>query len=272
MEHVADIKDLAACRLVCKSWAPFAERAMFQKECRFTQPAAQRKYYKHLIKKPALAQHIRFIHIVAGTDISFYINFIKAAFTPNVKTIEGCLRNDDEDYNNGIYNLVYCTARYEEGDYTLEYLLFPNSWKNSQLVTFLFFAKTLKRLDMDFHAALNEEDARIKSALLDQRHKFESLTTFKPTIAGLAPEEFEQLLRKCSPIEKLDLDLLDARMTEVVDFDEWMMSRVEKDTSVRRLDMNGAASPRIVSYFKYKYPNLIEADIASLEALIASSL
>ncbi|KAL9543974.1 hypothetical protein PS6_008997 [Mucor atramentarius] len=174
------------------------------------------------------------------------------AFTPNVKTIDG-------DFDDPFYSFLLRTAQHATGDFKLESLLPPFAWKNIHLETFLCFKESLKYLELNFNSNLKDE--------------FISLTTISLTISDTTTlKELEALLSKCPQLEKLDLDFgsKGVPMMEKTELDEWMMSQVKKDTSLKTLALDGSINPSIVKYLLQKYPNVTSVEIASMESYSVS--
>ncbi|KAL7316659.1 hypothetical protein PS15m_005734 [Mucor circinelloides] len=59
-------------------------------------------------------------------------------------------------------------------------------------------------------------------------------------------------------------------MMEKTELDEWMMSQVKKDTSLKTLALDGSINPSIVKYLLQKYPNVASVEIASMESYSVS--
>ncbi|EPB86522.1 hypothetical protein HMPREF1544_06689 [Mucor circinelloides 1006PhL] len=179
-----------------------------------------------------------------------YTSCLKRAFTPNVKTIDG-------DFDAPFYNLLLRTAQHATGDFKLEPLPSPFAWKTIHLETFLCFKESLKCLELNLNSS---DEHAVQKSILDRKDEFISLTTISLTISDTTTlKELEALLSKCSQLEKLDLD-----------FDEWMMSQVKKDTSLQTLALDGSNNPSVVKYLLQKYPNATSVEIASMEAYSVS--
>ncbi|KAL9559298.1 hypothetical protein MBANPS3_000472, partial [Mucor bainieri] len=251
------------------SWDPLAERAMFQHEWRFATLEAQRKYYDHLVKKPALAQLIRYICILPRADSSFYARFLELAFTRNLKTIDHDLGAWGNRFD--IYILLSGIAQHKPEQYTLEYLMPPPMWEALHVEPFLLFKKTLKCLEFEFVLGGDDDDDANgngpSTALLNRRNEFESLCTIRLVLGDIEDlMQVETLLRKCTPIEELELDFVVEVAADLWEskeaLKEWMMHHVQKDTSVRKLHLDGEnINPSIVYYLLHKYPQLTSANI-----------
>ncbi|KAL9554484.1 hypothetical protein MBANPS3_002788 [Mucor bainieri] len=274
-DQLDDVSHLAACRLVCKSWDPLAERAMFKQGCLSDKPRAQEKYYNQLAKKPALTQLVQHIRILNANNMYFHTEFLELAFTSNVKIIEGYKSTPYKEFDTGIHSLLLRIAQHKSEDYTLEYLMpFPKRWwDDTHVRAFLFFKKTLKCLELDFTCNL-EYGQKATTTILACRDEFDSLRTIKLSIQGIANfTQVESLLRKCTPIQELELCLntmwcITTLMESKEALEEWMEHQVEKDTSVRKLHLRGQYfDPGIVHYLLYKFPRLASASIHDLMKL-----
>ncbi|KAK4509816.1 [Pyruvate dehydrogenase (acetyl-transferring)] kinase isozyme 2 [Mucor velutinosus] len=93
---VGDIKQLAQCCLISKTWDPLAERAMFGQALQFRNTTTLTRFYNHVVRKPFLGRCIKYIHfepIIMGS-LPFHRYFLQLAFTPTIRSVQGTANDE----------------------------------------------------------------------------------------------------------------------------------------------------------------------------------
>ncbi|KAL9544024.1 hypothetical protein MBANPS3_007841 [Mucor bainieri] len=264
---LSDVKQVAQCRLVCKAWDPIAERAMFGNTLRVKDMNKLVKITKHLAKKPSLGSCIEDIKFgdtyrnefngnYNKQDIKKIKAFLQLVFTPSIKTIQaGCL---NKELIESLIDIMSKSRKKFDKLETLCLLRHQHSADIHDKLAYRFRA-SLKELTI----TLSEESPSTQ-LLLNHLEEFGKLTNLSLHINKKIKnlEEIEAILRKCPHLKSLKLQVSPDSISSIpnkTQLKTWLVKDVEKNTSVRAIQLLPGMCPEIVLYLRYKYPNIDRA-------------
>ncbi|KAK4511960.1 uncharacterized protein ATC70_003959 [Mucor velutinosus] len=253
-KHTHSIKTVAKCRLVCKTWDPLAERAMFSKSLSVYGTESIVKLCNRLQENPALRYYIRSLYLgsLKKVQLSIQEDLFKLVMNPNIVSLEG--------YFDKAALAILLKAVSESGEQCskLESLITyegitngGDSYMNAQL----YFRTSLQELRLSLHTP----HTAIYQTVVDHLEQFNSLKKLVLTYSDrhVLPE-LEQVLRKCQRLELIDFDigLGETHWISKDDLKQWMISNVQQSPTLRFVDVGENHHPHLIEYLVYKYPNI----------------
>ncbi|KAL0135185.1 hypothetical protein V8B55DRAFT_1370793 [Mucor lusitanicus] len=260
---VLTVKELAQCRLVCRTWDPIAERAMFNRQLviKDGRQFADRLCY-HLQRKSALIRLIKHIDVNPNEyyeEVSLDRRLLKMIITPDLETISG--------------------AGISEADAQFFMDLFLSSGRNFNKIKAIPICHgsegVFSRLQYVLRGSLETLSVSISSGepnefILRHLYEFQKLKSFNLHWFGqtMAIKELENTLQKVQTAHDLWLNA----GSVVMDFrndaqrEAWLHSSVQRNTRVDTLRTIVPHQPQDAAfYMKYltqKYPNLADVSIS----------
>ncbi|KAL9546681.1 hypothetical protein MBANPS3_006549 [Mucor bainieri] len=262
---VLTVKELAQCRLVCKTWDPMAERAMFSRQLviKDSKRFANSLCY-HLERKPALIRLIKHIDVNPNEyyeEVSLDRRLLRMIITPDLETISG--------------------AGISEVDVKFFMDIFLSSGRNFNKIKTIpvcYGSEGLfSRLQYVLRGSLETLSVSISSDepnefILRHLHEFKKLKSFALHWFGqsMGIKELEGTLQKVQSPHDLWLNAGSVAISELfrndAERDAWLHSSVQSNSRVDTLRTIVPHQPQDAAfYMKYltqKYPNLADVGIS----------
>ncbi|KAL9551801.1 hypothetical protein MBANPS3_004072 [Mucor bainieri] len=228
--HVQCIETLAECRLVCKTWDPIAERAMFSSSI-----------------TDLNSLHLGYLSRMPPTVLK---GFFKLVMNPNIVSLNGIL---DETALNCLLNAVK-----ESGEQCNKLTsLITSSVSSYDGYSYLSAQLYFKTSLQEVHLFLDKPHTPIYQTVVNHLEEFNHLKKLFLSYSErhILPE-LEQMLTKCHHLETLhfDISMGETEYISKEDLQKWMKYSVQKQSSTLRfIDISDIYHPHLIEYLMFKY-------------------
>ncbi|KAL9555908.1 hypothetical protein MBANPS3_002126 [Mucor bainieri] len=264
---IGSAQQLGQCRLVCKHWNYYAERAMFGTDIICSKASTARALHYHLSQNRELGKLIKSMQLISegdseiniyliamilGRETEEYLRLLPLAFTPTMKYLKGYIMTPI------IFKRLVDVARASNASFSnLRTIPTPSSDCIGEYYnTIAYFKDTLTHVDI-----LYSHPDEIPWNVFRQLGKFIKLTSLHISGSIDSIEDLNLMLANCRQLQELSLEL-DEKTEEATEMNNmlvWMESHVEKVSTLTKIDIHGTQQPDIVEYLLYKYPKSAEA-------------
>ncbi|KAK4509195.1 uncharacterized protein ATC70_007545 [Mucor velutinosus] len=271
-DQLSDGKQLAQCRLVCRSWRPFVEKVMYKvvdlTGMHGTQVA---ELSEQLAMRPELGRLVQKICFCG--DVKKKLSLYKILrSTPNLKIIDG--KSWDESLVGEVLSKPECSAL------KLKQLPCINGFSIPSLKSLLCFKETLQSTAFKFTLFTSSNCHTLLGDSLHQFKHLQQLSIDDQFFFG-SLRDLDRLLRNCNQIQ--DLRLFIQQHPEYnhigkAELEQWLTNSIQRVGTVKSLEIDFqddsledeesqpyGFGPDWMDYLAYKYPNVTRLTVCSDE-------